>query len=248
MQMTESTEHSTAKAPGRFSRALLRLLTKRAAIVATERLTERFRLITLEGLGLQGADWKPGDKIQIAMGSAFMARTYTPMDWDAIAGRTRILGYAHGHGPGSAWIGGIEPGQPCDLVGPRRALDVSAATGPLAIFGDETSIGLGHAVQRQDRTRTVMCHFEVDSIDESRRVVARLGLDSVTLYPKSEDDTPIQAMDAALATLATTAATFALTGKATTIQRLRQSLKRHAVPPARVIAKAHWAPGKTGLD
>jgi hypothetical protein len=53
---------------------------------------DRFRLITLEGLALAGVTWTPGQKIQIAMGSAFVARTYTPIEWDAAAGRTRILG------------------------------------------------------------------------------------------------------------------------------------------------------------
>ncbi len=43
------------------------------------------------------------------MGPAFVARTYTPIEWDAIAGGTRILGYTHGEGPGSAWIGNLNP-------------------------------------------------------------------------------------------------------------------------------------------
>lgn len=43
-------------------------------------------------------------------------------------------------------------------------------------------------------------------------------------------------------------ASFVLTGKAGTIQRLRQNLERQAVPATHIVAKAYWAPGKTGLD
>ena len=58
----------------------------------------------------------------------------------------------------------------------------------------------------------------------------------------------LEEMEAALPALAAAGATFVLTGKAGTIQRLRQELKRQAVPAERIVAKAYWAPGKTGLD
>jgi len=46
---------------------------KRAIVVATEQLADRFRLITIEGAALKGTAWTPGQKILIAMGSAFVA-------------------------------------------------------------------------------------------------------------------------------------------------------------------------------
>ncbi|KGB24904.1 hypothetical protein ApDm4_1195 [Acetobacter pomorum] len=55
-------------------------------------------------------------------------------------------------------------------------------------------------------------------------------------------------MEAALPALIDNGAVFVLTGNASTIQRLRQNLKSRGVPPTRLIAKAYWAPGKTGLD
>lgn len=240
---------SEPNAPGRLSRALARLFMKPATVAACETIAERFRLITLEGPALEGCAWAPGDKIQIAMGSAFVARTYTPIEWDAGAGRTRILGYAHGDGPGSAWVRGVEPGAGCDIFGPRRSLDLSGAAGPLAIFGDETSIGLAHALRRQDRARTVACRFEVDNVEASRRVATRLGLDDAALFGRTtRAGGYIGEMEATLPPLIAAGATFILTGNAGAIQRLRQSLKRQAVPATRILAKAYWAPGKTGLD
>lgn len=246
-----------AGTPGRLSRALLRLLMKRATVVATEPLADRFRLITLDGPALQGVAWTPGQKIQIAMGSAFVARTYTPIDWDAAAGRTSILGYAHGNegrnGPGSRWVCGIRPGDTCDLFGPRQSVDVPharvpLARAPLALFGDETSIGLACALMRREPPRSIACHFEVDDAASISRLAATLGIGAAALYPRREDDAHVAEMEAALSAPIEAGATFVLTGKAGTLQRLRHSLKRLAVPTARIVSKAYWAPGKSGLD
>jgi NADPH-dependent ferric siderophore reductase len=247
MNAAEAPERSGTRAPGRLSRALLRLLMKHATIVAAERPADGFRLITLEGRALRGVKWVPGQKLQVAMGSAFSARTYTPIDWDAAAGRTRILGWTHGEGPGSAWVRDVQPGEECDLFGPRASLDVRGMGGTLALFGDETSIGLARALAHGDGPRSLHCHFEVGDIASAGRVLAGLGIDAA-LVARRGDETHIAEMEAALPALAAGGASFVLTGKAGTIKRLRQGLKQLGVPAARLATKAYWAPGKTGLD
>ncbi|MEG3150579.1 siderophore-interacting protein [Sphingomonas sp. ZT3P38] len=244
----ESPERPATEVPGRLSRALLRLLMRRATVIAVERLAGRFRLITLEGPALEGVAWVPGQKIQIAMGSAFVARTYTPIEWNASAGRACILGYEHGDGPGSRWVRGVERGDACDIFGPRASLDASRTNGPLAVFGDETSIGLAYALARQEPNRPVTCVFEVGDVESARQVAMQLGLGEALLLAREDGDAHLAAMEAAIPALVATGASFVLTGKAGTIQPLRQSLKRHAVPSTRILTKAYWAPGKTGLD
>jgi len=237
------------KPPGRLSQALTRLLMKRATVVAVEPLANGFQLITLKGPALVGVSWTPGQKIQIAMGSAFVARTYSPMEWDASEGLTRFLGYAHGDGPGSAWLRALKPGAECDIFGPRTSLEVGSMTGPLAVFGDETSIGLAHAIAAvQDRARPFTCTFEVGEIESAKLVVERLGLSDAALFARLGDDRHLEAMTATLVPLVATGASFVLTGRAGAIQRLRQDLKLHGVPPGRIATKAYWAPGKVGLD
>ncbi|MBO9714624.1 siderophore-interacting protein [Sphingomonas sp.] len=238
--MTAMTD-TPAKASGRLSQALIRLLMKRATVTASEALSDRFRLITLEGPALEGVGWVPGQKVQVAMGSAFVARTYTPIEWDAATGRTCLLGYAHGEGPGSAWVLAARPGDQCDLFGPRGSLDPRSLAGPLALFGDETSIGLAYAL-------ACPAYLEVNDATESSRVAAKLALAPPTLFERCADDSHLAELEATLPALAAAGASFVLTGKAGTIQRLRQALKRHAVPGSRILAKAYWAPGKTGLD
>jgi NADPH-dependent ferric siderophore reductase len=149
---------------------------------------------------------------------------------------------------GSAWILGVEPGDECDLFGPRASLDVRQTTGPLAIFGDETSIGLAYALARHDPARSVACHFEVGNVESCKQVVARLGIGDTVLFARSDDDAHLAALEATLPALIATGASFVLTGKAGTIQQLRQSLKRQAVGTKQIVTKAYWAPGKVGLD
>ncbi|WP_445681204.1 siderophore-interacting protein [Radicibacter daui] len=248
MPSTEPLESPAPRPAGRLGKALMRLLMKSAAVTAVERLSDSFRLITLEGAALRDLPWIAGQKVQVAMGSAFVARTYTPIDWDSTAGWTRILGYAHGSGPGSAWVRGLKAGDRCEFFGPRSSLDTRRLSGPLAVFGDETSLGLACALYRQDRTRSVACHFEVRDMEECAGAIAQLGLPDAGLTARQDGDTHVLELAATLPALAKAGASFVLTGKAGTIQKLRQSLRQLGVASARVVSKAYWAPGKTGLD
>ena len=237
-----------AEKPGRLSKALTRLWMKPATIVANEQLADRFHLITLEGPALADVAWLSGQKVQIAMGSAFVTRTYTPLEWNASAGRTCILGYSHGDGPGSAWLRTAAPGDGCDIFGPRASLDISRSPGPLVIVGDETSMGLAYAAIHQDPARLVSVCLEVEDVETARRVAVHLGLRHVVLVSRKGDDAHIPAMEATLFDAAATGASFVLAGKAGTIQALRQSLRQQSIPATRLLAKAYWAPGKKGLD
>jgi NADPH-dependent ferric siderophore reductase len=239
---------SATKVPDRLSKALLGLFMKRATVAAIEDVADRFRLVTLEGAALRGGTWKPGHKIQVAMGSAFVARTYTPVDWDADAGSTRILGYAHGDGPGSAWLCSLRVGDECDIFGPRNSLDFGRTTSPLAFFGDGTSVGLAHALTSSGRHAPVNCCFEVGDVGSSGEVLARLGLEGATLVAKRDDDAHVADMAAALGGPISASTVFVLTGKASTIQRLRRHLRREGLPATRILTKTYWAPGKQGLD
>lgn len=246
MLAPDSPERPAAAKPGRISQALLRMLMKPAAVIANEELSDRFRLITIEGPALTGVNWTPGQKLQVAMGSAFQTRTYTPIEWNPVAGRTCILGYAHGDGPGSAWVRGAQPGDACDLFGPRGSLDAGRLPGRLAVFGDETAIGLAYALSRQDRA--VSSHFEVEDADAACQVAEQLGLGRIALYPRRAGESHVTSMEATLPELIAGGSSFVLAGRAGMVQHLRHALKALGVPSSRVITKAYWAPGKTGLD
>ena len=239
-------EAPPARRPGPLNRALIRLLMKHARIVEAETVAEGFRLITLESAAFKGLAGVPGQKVQVAMGSAFVARTFTPFDWDAAAGRTRILGYARGNGPGSAWIARAKPGDDCDVFGPRASLDLGRAASLRVVFGDETSIGLACAAATA--SGTLRCLLEANAAADARAALARLDLGAAEVFERTDDDAHLADVERRLPPLAAAGATFVLTGKAASIQRLRRTLKALDVPSSRILAKPYWAPGRTGLD
>lgn len=217
-------------------------------MIAIERFSDQFRLITLAAPELKNAKWVAGQKIQIAMGSAFVGRTYTPLDWDPSDGKTRILAFAHGQGPGNDWIRGPDIGDECSIFGPRASVDDAAHATPLAIFGDETSIGLVYTLASRKKDRPVSCYLEVGDFECCSRIMKQLGIRSAHLYARAHDNTHLEELSAALPALAAEGVSLILTGNAKTIQQLKWRLKQFSVSTKRITTKAYWAPGKPGLD
>lgn len=232
--------------PGGVARALLRLMTRPARVAAVEALSPRFRLIDLEGDGLKGVAWSPGQKVQVVIGSGLSTRTYTPLSWDAESGRTRVLVFLHGEGPGSLWADGLLAGQDCQVLGPRRSLDLEDNHAPVVLFGDETSFGLAAALQGGSADAELT--FEVSDADESRSVLTALGLGRATVTERRDGDAHLPAIGANLSLHLARGALFVLTGKAQSIQNVSQVLRKSGMASSGVRSKAYWSPGKTGLD
>lgn len=159
----------------------------------------------------------------------------------------RLLGFAHASGPDSAWVRGLARGDACDVFGPRASLDVGEAGQPVVI-GDETSIGLVHALARQARGTPLTCLLEATAAAPVREVLARLHLGATEVFGRADGDAQLHDIARRLPALAANGASFVLTGKASSIQHLRRALKDAGVPGSRILAKAYWAPGRTGLD
>jgi ferric-chelate reductase (NADPH) len=219
-----------------------------ARVATVETLSLHFRLVDLEGEALRNVNWTPGQKVQVAMGSGMSARTYTPMSWDADSGRTRLLAFAHGDGPGSRWSSALREGDTCQFFGPRRSLDLSGLQSPVVLFGDETSFGLAVALRDSSQADGAIHVFEASDAAESRPVLEAIGLGQATLIERIADDAHLAAVEAEVLRLAASGAHFVLTGKASSIQRVSRALKATGVVSSRVKAKAYWAPGKIGLD
>jgi ferric-chelate reductase (NADPH) len=234
--------------PGLVTRTLLRWLMRPARVAAVETLSPHFRLAELEGEALRNVAWTAGQKVQVSMGSSLSARTYTPMSWDAGSGRTRMLTFSHGDGPGSRWASGLREGDTCQFFGPRRSLDLSGLAAPVVLFGDETSFGLAAALRDSPRGDGAIHVFEASDVAESRLVLEAIGLGQATLIERIADDAHLAAAEAEVLRLAASGAHFVLTGKASSIQRVSRALKAVGVVSSRVRTKAYWAKGKTGLD
>lgn len=227
---------------------LLRWLMRPARVATIESLSPRFRLIELEGDALKDIAWAAGQKIQIAMGTGLSARTYTPMSWDSSRGRTRLLAFMHGDGPGSRWADNLREGEACRLFGPRRSLDLAGLAAPVVLFGDETSFGLAAALRGTMQAGGALHMFEATDVAAARQVLDAMSLGEARLVARSSGEDHLANVETEMLRLAANRAQFVLTGKASSIQRVSRALKAAGVASTRIKAKAYWAPGKTGLD
>ena len=219
-----------------------------ARVAAIKTFSPHFRLVDLEGEAFRNVAWTVGQKVQMSMGSGLIARTYTPMSWDASRGRTRLLTFSHGDGPGSRWATGLREGDTCQCFGPRRSLDLSGLGSPWVLFGDETSFGLAAALRDSSQAAGATQVFEVSDVAESRPVLQAIGLGQAPLIERIANDAHLAAVEAEISRLAASSAHFILTGKASSIQRVSRALKAAGVTSSRIKSKVYWAPGKSGLD
>jgi ferric-chelate reductase (NADPH) len=184
-----------------------------------------FRRATLRGLR---AKVSPGDKIQIYIPDAG-TRTYSPF---GVRGDSFELAlFAHGNGPGSAWVRALKAGDRVRFVGPQGSLGLGDIAGPVALFGDETSFGVAKSLLEARPDATL--RFEVG--DGVKAMADALGFPAESLVPRG--DLAAVARDLRTGTLV-------LTGNAKSIQALRALLPTGP----RQLVKSYWAPGKTGLD
>jgi NADPH-dependent ferric siderophore reductase len=116
------------------------------------------------------------------------------------------------------------------------------------LFGDETSFALAAALSERLQTHGAIHVFEASDGPESRLALTAIGLGQATLIERSTGDAHLAAAEAELLRFAASGRHFVLTGKASSIQRLTRTLKAAGVPSSRMKTKAHWAPGKSGLD
>jgi NADPH-dependent ferric siderophore reductase len=178
-----------------------------------------------------------GDKLQVFFPEVG-TRTFSP--FASAGGRFELALFLHDRGPSSVWARALAPGRQIRFVGPQSSTPFASIAGPVALFGDETSVGVArslHDVRRGD-ARVVL---EVGTRAAVEPIAGQLGL-AAELVERGGDHLATIARD-----LAAAGGTLVLTGNARSIQDLRGRLKRlGSTQPQRV--KSYWAEGKTGLD
>lgn len=234
---------------GKLEAAVQKLFTRSVKVVKVAAINDAFRLITLGGPALREAAFTPGDKLQIQLGG-WVQRTYTPFDWDGVAGTARILVCLHAGGPGAQWARVVRSGDTAILFGPRKSLQLAASDAATIVCGDESALGVAAALARHGAAPVVRVLLEVVSLAQTLPVLAPLGLDGAQLCVREKDDGHLPALAAQLNALLQLdgRATVVLTGRASTIQHLGRMLKACGHATAKRHSKAYWADGKTGLD
>jgi len=237
---------------GRIESVLLRLTALPTVVQEVQPLSDRFRLITLQGDGLRRVHWSPGEKVELKLGS-FVSRTYTPLNWNYASGNIQLLVYLHGdaphRSPGAGWAQSANVGDKCMLFGPRNALSLHARKHNTVFFGDETSFATAGAFVAANEQHRVSYVFEVNNAQDARGVLDVLQLRNAVLVQRNADNSHLAEVEAQIGRLAqaTQAQDFIFSGNANSIQRLRHALKQRRMLSTH-MTKAYWAVGKLGLD
>ena len=206
----------------------------------------RFRWVELEGASLRGETCEAGDKVQVFLPDEGM-RTYTPLAWDSQKGTVAFLVYLHGAGPGAEWGRQVKAGDPVRFFGPRRSLKLGEGSGPVVLFGDETSLGVAWSL-RADGKREVLPVFEVSQRAEVAPVLRELGLEGTDVERQPGEAHLPEVHERLRAALERTpGAQLVMTGRAQAIQTVKAHFKTAGASPSGKN-KAYWAPGKKGLD
>jgi NADPH-dependent ferric siderophore reductase len=163
----------------------------------------------------------------------------------------QLLAYLHGDAPLGRWGWSLKENQTCTIFGPRGSLELGTLERPALLFGDETSLGLAHALRfTPGGARTVDIVLEVTSKPAVVPVLERMGLSHAHVVERTSDESHLREVEELLARLrqAHAVESVVLTGKASSIQRLNKHLRSLGLSAARVRKRAYWATGKVGLD
>jgi len=210
---------------------IVRLLTRPAVVSKLEIMTDNFQLITLEGDNLKGVSWTPGQKIEVFLDS-HIPSTYNPISWDSFNGVTRLVVYSSGAASaGAMQVNIAKPGEIWNIWGPRQSLDLTELRSPVLFFGDETSIGLAHALRAtRNGLREVAFLFEASSPMESKIVLQKLGIDGATVLKRREIEAAMHRLIEELAP-----EQFVLTGNAPSTRSLTKLLRGRHIPASKVM-------------
>jgi len=235
-----------ARRAGLLEATVQKLFTRSVTVEDIVEIGSAFRLITLGGAALADVVWTPGDKLQMQLGG-WVQRTYTPIDWDATAGRTRFLAHLHADGPGTQWARRLRIGDACVVFGPRKSIALARTDAPVIVFGDETSLGLAAALSRHGAVSVLL---EVASVADTLPALEHLHLAGAHLSTRAAGGAHLSDMESHLSALLMqdAGAAIVLTGQAASIARMARFLRETGIGAGQRHSKAYWANGKKGLD
>ena len=224
------------------------LLFRQSTVQAVSEVGPRLRQITLAGDDLRPVQGRPGDKLQVFLPDAGM-RTYTPVRWDSRQGTVDLLVYLHGDStPGARWASEVKVGDACQFLGPRGSVPLTDLTGPLVLFGDETSYAVAHSLARlRPDDASVSVVLEVTSAADAASVLPALGLGAATVVARRPGHLADVADAIAARLQAQPSTQVVMTGQAQSIQELRTRLGERGLKLTGKN-KAYWSIGKSGLD
>ncbi len=214
-------------------------------VMHTETPYPGFRSVRFEG-PLQKCRYTPGNVVEFRVNDTDY-RHYTPSSFDSEKGICEILFYLHDRGPGSAWASQLSIGDSLRLMGPGGRISFREASSRHIVFGDETSVGLGLAIQNECRARKAEVTIIIEADKTCHEFVGKNGPDWFSLDRQDPHWERLILDTAGKRGGFLTGTSFYLSGRAKSIQRLRNLLKENGVEARQIFTEPYWEEGKKGL-
>lgn len=239
-----------ASLKAKLREGLAQLVFKELTIDHVRDVSPHFRRLRVSGPSLRAGNCAAGDKLQVMIPEAG-PRTYSPFAPDVSSGSLELLAYAHGDTPAGRWAKRQRSGATFRAFGPRGSLPLADLSGPVVMFGDETSFAAARSLlDARGQDADLAFIFECTNEEESQLVLGDLGVGRAALVQRQDTRKHLDAVEehvrSALIRLA--GARLILTGHAQTIQAVRSRFKISPAPHVAQKTKAYWADGKQGLD
>lgn len=214
-----------------------------ADVTVAEPCAPGFIRVELRADAFRGADWVPGAKVQIrTQRGTLKLRTYTPIRWDGDT--TEFIACTHADGPAAAWFRNVAAGVSCDVLGPRKSMDLRGLK-RVVFVGDESSIAL--AIALSGVTSRVKHIFEASDPRAVSAMLTSRGLaQSSIVVARTAGSQPLLAH--ARAAVPNEPFDLVVTGNARTVHQVRRDARNWPRLPGEIKGKAYWAEGRTGLD
>jgi ferric-chelate reductase (NADPH) len=206
-------------------------------IIANEQITPHFHLLTIKGKPLTKVKWSAGDKVKLSVGSD-ETRSYTPLSWDIDNGVMRTLIYMHAKGPGALWARDVKAQTQVMVLGPKSSVKIDPDTKTVIFFGDETTIGLAHALKKNITQTRFHFFFESDVLNESLTVLQKFDLPEASLVTLEKFDVIAEEMKALY--LQEQNLKIILSGKQQSIVAVRERLYAMGIPENVISKKVYW--------
>ncbi|MEM9720518.1 MAG: siderophore-interacting protein, partial [Bacteroidota bacterium] len=178
-------------------------------------------------------------------------RHYTPSFYHQQQGVCDVLFFLHGLGPGSQWAEALTVGTNTKLMGPGGKMKYRSEQDLHFFFGDESSLGLCHNLQHTANMygHSYRCLLELDAEHQHWPALISLHTDIVEKSEKEPAKESIQTIEGLSKEdwEKWKKATYYLTGRAKSIQKIRRALLGRGIPTKQILTYPYWADGKKGL-
>ncbi|MEM7018236.1 MAG: siderophore-interacting protein [Pseudomonadota bacterium] len=218
-------------------------------VTQTEMIDSQLKRVRFQG-DLSCTEYVVGNVIEFRVSDREF-RHYTPASFDKEQGVCDVLFYLHGLGPGSEWVDQLQVDMATNLMGPGGKMALTAGQDRHVLFGDETSLGLTHgfwnAIERNGANFDAVLELEEEHRHwpQCLQMNARILGKSVQAPAKGILEWLEQLSEQEWRALQS--ASFYLTGRAQSIQRIKKSLKAKGIANKQIQTMPYWADNKKGL-